>query len=366
MKTAKEVALVVQVLREPARLRHLTEVQWSLLSRQARRSNLLARVAGLVDQTGARPGLSVQVGAHLDDILLLAGAQAAEVRREVEFLARTLAPLGIPVTLMKGAAYLMSGRRAAQGRLFTDIDIVVPKARIGEVEAALMLNGWAGSHHTPYDQRYYREWMHEIPPMQHIHRGTTLDVHHAILPETARLKPSSTLILAKAIPIADDPRVQVLSPHDMVLHSMTHVFHNEELSHGLRDLSDLDLLLREFGGDPAFWPNLVERAKQLDLTRPLFYGLRYTRQFFVTPVPDQTVKALEPFGPGGVIGKLMDLFWSRGLAPQHASAAPSSMAPALFALYVRAHWLRMPPLLLARHLATKAFWTPGNSATRAR
>ena len=351
-------ALLVQVLREPERLRRLDEAQWSLLVRQARRADLLARVACLADEIGARTGLAMPVGAHLDDILVLARAQAAEVRREVEFLARALAPLGIPVTLMKGAAYLLSGRRAAVGRLFSDIDIMVPKARIGEVEAALMLGGWAGSHHTPYDQRYYREWMHEIPPMQHIRRGTTLDVHHAILPETARLKPNSALILGAAVPLADDPRVLVLAPHDMVLHSMTHLFHNEELSHGLRDLSDLDLLLREFGGDPAFWPGLVARAQQLDLTRPLFYGLRYTQHFFETPVPTQTVAALAPFGPGQPLGWVMDALWTRGLAPQHATSAPRHTAPALFALYVRAHWLRMPPLLLARHLATKAFLTP--------
>ena len=356
--SAAHAPLLVQVLREPERLRSLDEMQWTLLVRQARRSDLLARVACLADEAAARPHMAGQASAHLDDILVLAAAQAAEVRREVEFLARTLAPLGIPVTLMKGAAYLMSGRRAALGRLFSDIDIMVPKARIGEVEAALMLDGWAGSHHTPYDQRYYRQWMHEIPPMQHIQRGTTLDVHHAILPETARLKPSSDLILTSAIALGDDKRVQVLSPHDMVLHSMTHLFHNDDLRHGLRDLSDLDLLLREFNGTRALWPGLVGRAKQLDLTRPLFYGLRYTQQFFATPVPEQTLAALAPHGPSQPLRGLMDLIWSRGLAPQHATAAPSGMAPALFALYVRAHWLRMPPVLLARHLTTKAFLIP--------
>ena len=362
---AAQDALLMRILREPALLCRLSETQWSLLSRQARRSDLLARVARMTEQVGALPALSEQVSAHLDDILMLAKAQAAEVRREVEFLVQALAPLGIPVTLMKGAAYLLSGRTAAMGRLFSDIDIMVPKARIAEVEATLMLHGWAGSHHTPYDQRYYRQWMHEIPPMQHIHRWTTLDVHHAILPETARLKPNSGLILAGATPIADDPRVQVLAPQDMVLHSMTHLFHNEELSHGLRDLSDLDLLLREFGSDPAFWPGLVERARQLDLTRPLFYGLRYTQQFLATPVPAQTTAAMAQFAPRQPLGRVMDLLWSRGLASQHETAAPSNMALALFALYVRAHWLRMPPVLLTRHLATKAFLAPRDKPSKA-
>ena len=44
----------------------------------------------------------------------------------------------------------------------------------------------ATTHHSAYDQRYYREWMHELPPLLHVRRQTALDVHHAIAPETAR------------------------------------------------------------------------------------------------------------------------------------------------------------------------------------
>jgi len=52
----------------------------------------------------------------------------------------------------------------------------------------LMLEGWVSGHRSAYDQRYYRKWMHEIPPMTHIRRQTVLDLHHNILPETARLR----------------------------------------------------------------------------------------------------------------------------------------------------------------------------------
>jgi hypothetical protein len=34
-----------------------------------------------------------------------------------------------------------------------------------------MLAGWAATHHDAYDQRYYRQWMHELPPMQPYARG---------------------------------------------------------------------------------------------------------------------------------------------------------------------------------------------------
>ncbi len=347
-------ALLVQALREPQRLRVLAEPQWETLVRQARRADVLARIALLAQEVDATAQLPAGVRGHLLDVLRLAQAQQAEVRREAEFLARALAPLGVAVTLMKGAAYLLSGRRAASGRLFSDVDILVPKARLNEVEAALMLHGWASTHHTPYDQRYYRQWMHELPPMQHLHRQTVVDVHHAILPETARLRPDSQRLLAAAVPLPGDARLQVLAPHDMVLHSMTHLFHNEEMSHGLRDLSDLDLLLREFGASPGFWPGLVARAAELGLQRPLHYGLRHTRSILHTPVPDSAIRALAAHGPGQPLSWLMDALWSRGLRPLHPSAAARFTQVALFALYVRAHWLRMPPALLARHLATKA------------
>jgi hypothetical protein len=81
-----------------------------------------------------------------------------------------------------------------------------------QAESALMLDGWATTHHDPYDQRYYRRWMHELPPFQHIHRLTTLDVHHGILPDTARLRPDSGKLREAAVPAERDARVRVLAP----------------------------------------------------------------------------------------------------------------------------------------------------------
>lgn len=347
--------LLLRVLRDPASLAGLSLEQWDLLIRQARRADMLARIAGLVDTRALGPTLPDPVRETLADVALLAQAQQTEVRREAAFLAAAIVPLGVAVTFLKGAAYLVSGRHAARGRLFSDVDILVPKRRIAEVEAALMLNGWATTHHSAYDQRYYRQWMHEIPPMQHLNRLTVVDVHHAILPETARLRPDAARLLAKAQALDGDPRMQVLAPCDMVLHSMTHLFHNEELSHGLRDLSDLDLLLREFSSLPGFWHDLPRRARELNLTRPLYYGLRHARQILGTPIPEDTSDSVDAFAPPWPLARLMDALWRRALRPPHDSAVLPGTPAALFALYARAHWLRMPPLLLARHLAIKAF-----------
>src|SRR5690606_30867577 len=147
-----------------------------------------------------------------------------------------------------------------------------------EVEAALMLHGWTSTHHDAYDQRYYRTWMHELPPMQHIHRMTVIDVHHAILPETATCRPDPAKLMAAARPIEASNGLMTLAPVDMVLHSACHLFHESETDHGLRDLVDIDALLRHFGTMPDFWRHLPERARELELQRPLRYALRYARR----------------------------------------------------------------------------------------
>jgi hypothetical protein len=241
---------------------------------------------------------------------------------------------------------------AARGRLFSDVDILVPKASLPAVESALMLAGYATTHHHPYDQRYYRRWMHELPPMQHIKRLTALDVHHAIVPETARAHPDTAALFRAAVPVAGWDGVHVLAPTDMVLHSATHLFHNEDFSHGYRDLVDIDQLLRHFGGDAAFWTALTRRATHMDLGRPLHYALRWSSRLLGTPVPEAALRDNAANAPGAVAAGLMDVLIEHGLRP---TMGRRSTRIARRMLFLRGHWLKMPMPLLAWHLTAKAF-----------
>lgn len=346
--------LVSQAIQEVRSLPEWPLERWDLLIRQARVADLLPRLAALIEEAGVTGAVSARPRAHLQAATVLATAISADARREIEHIRKALEEVGLVPIFLKGAAYLLAELPAGKGRVFSDIDILVPKRTLPKAESALMLNGWATTHLDPYDQRYYRHWMHELPPLEHMQRQTTLDVHHAILPETARLHPDSEKLIEAAIPAKTDGRVRVLGNIDMVLHSMTHLFHNEELSHGLRDLSDIDLLLRHFGRSNEFWTRLVERATALDLTRPLYYGLRYAARIFSTPIPREVLDKTEVWAPKRPLQILMDMLWMRALRPPHPSAADKFTSLALFLLYVRAHWLRMPPLLLIYHLTVKA------------
>jgi len=350
--------LITAVLIAPESATELSDIEWDLLIRQGRRTKLLARLAHTIRNLELLEQVPIAPRLHLQAALKAAIRQDISLRWEVACICKELSDAGAKVTLLKGAAYAMAEMVAADGRVFNDIDIIVPKARIEFVESDLMLNGWQAGHHDEYDQRYYRQWMHEIPPLRHVARGTTIDVHHAILPETARIKVNTAALLAAVVPIKGYTNLYVLQPADMLLHSATHLFHEGDFDKGLRDLFDLDSLFRAFGEYSENWQTLVPRATELGLTRPLYYAIRYSVQILTTPVPLHIIEAAQVGRPHSVVLRLMDLCYLRALRPLHVSTKSLGNWIARFALYVRSHWIRMPFHLLVYHLGRKAFIRP--------
>lgn len=348
--------LLVAALVGSRSLSTLLPGEWDLLIRQARNADLLARLATLAQRDGEWDSLPQAPRLHLESALKLSERQHNELGHEIRQIARALDTVGIPVVLLKGAAYTAMGLNAASGRMVSDVDILVPHDRLPAVESALMMAGWVSINQDAYDQRYYREWMHEIPPLQHMNRGAILDVHHAILPLTARFKPDTGRLLAMARPVGVEDSVCVLADTDMVLHSAAHLFHEGELEMGMRGLVDLHALLGEFSVAPEFWDRLLERATRLDLLWPLFQALRYTQMMLGTPVPPHVQGELgrRLQGAGrGLQQHVMDALYLRALRPAHASLGDRWTPLARFVIYLRGHWLRMPPMLLLRHLFRK-------------
>ncbi len=352
------MSLLISVLKDPAQARSLSPRNWDILIRQARHANLLGRLYRILEGSGELPAVPERPYNHLVSGSVMADRQHLSIKYEVGFLHKTFRQHGIPLILLKGAAYVMAGLPSASGRVFADVDILVPRARLEESESALMQTGWVNTALDAYDQRYYRQWMHELPAMQHMFRGTTLDVHHTILPPTSRLRPDPALLTEASIELPDWPGVRILCPADMVLHSATHLFHEGEPDNLLRDLTDLDLLLRSFGSQSGFWSELTSRARQLQLGEPLRLALRYTSRLLDTPVPSGVIQRMSAWEGGGIRQKLLDAIYLRVLRPQHQSTSDTLSPLARKLLYIRSHWLRMPPHLLAYHLGHKALFPP--------
>lgn len=354
-----------QALACPQEMAAYTGRQWDHLIRLARAADLSARLGFLAQRKGVWDQIPEAPRKYLESALRVADRQQRELGYEIQEIELALRSLNIPVVLLKGAAYVAAGLDAANGRVVSDVDVLVPKAALAEVEAALMLGGWASSARSDYDQRYYRTWMHELPPMQHIQRGTVLDVHHAIMPVSARIHPSSALLLSEARPLQPGSCLHVLAPIDMVLHSATHLMHEGSFEQGMRGLVDLDALLREHGSASDFWPRLVARASALQLTRPLFYALRYVGMMLGTAVPQEVLAELDQ-APGARPGawrlKWMDAMFRRVLCPPHPLVSDRWTPLARGFLYLRGHWLRMPPGLLTLHLLRKLWLSHSQGA----
>ncbi len=356
--------LLVRAVVEPRSLAALDAGQWDRLLPMARQAGLLARIGIQLEAMGLIEGLLPKVREHLAVAQVVAGEQQRVMWWEINRLQRALGGMGVPVLLLKGAAYLVAKLPNAPGRLSTDIDIMVPKAQLKKVEQTLLDHGWAHIKLDPYDQRYYRAWMHELPPLQHSRRRTVVDVHHNILPETGRLHPDPELLFTTARRV-DGVAFQTLAPCEMVLHCAAHLFQDGDLNNGLRDLVDLDDLLRHFGGTQGFWDQLVPSAEQLDLVRPLFYALRYTQRILGTPIPDAVSKQAAGVGaPPRAVMWVMDRLVNRALTTEYPRLASWRTGLARWLLYVRSHWLRMPPWLLARHLLRKSRGAPSTPTSQ--
>ncbi len=346
--------LLLVALRDPGSVASLDAAGWDLLVRQARATRLLGRLTVLLEERDLLERIPPRIHNHLMAARVVGDKHEQIMRWEVNRTGRVLSALEVPVVLLKGGAYVAADLPPARGRLYSDLDIMVPKSQLALVERTLMENGWRTFTLHPYDQRYYRKWMHELPPLMHYQRGTVLDVHHTILPETGRLHPNPDKLLEAARPLANGP-FKVFSPADMVLHSAAHLFQDGSLAGGLRDLADQDDLLRYFAAEAGFWDGLVSRAIELDLARPLFYALRYAKKFLHTPVPEEvTTAAARAAGPRWPVLPVMDALVSRVIRAEHPDKLHRESPLPGWLLYVRSHWLRMPPLLLASPLTKKA------------
>jgi hypothetical protein len=317
---------------------------------EAREAGLLGRIAVLLrgqDLLGRVPDGPRR---HLDGAAAYAAKHRADVLNEIAVLRDVVKHASAPVVVMKGAAYAVAELPAADGRIFQDIDLLVPSENIREVEQALTEAGWTRPELSAHDRRYYYEWMHQIPPLTHPERGSTVDVHHNIVPPMVgpRVDPSRLLSAAEPSKISGVFR---LSFDDLILHSAVHLLNEGEFERGLRDVSDLDLLLRDRMTSDPYLAGLSQRARELDLLQPMVHALWLTRTTFDTPIPAKVDDALKAHRH--VVGRTLAFCYRKAVVPGSCGTGAIPRA-ARFVLYVRSHLLKMPPRILLPHVFMKS------------
>lgn len=343
---------LLNFLADHSSVAHLDAEGWGLLLAEARAGGVMARMAGILAADNAvrrlsQPPihLSPQVMHHVTATMRQSSSLAHDVQRELTFLGGALADVGTPTLLLKGAAYCAAGLPAANGRIFSDIDLLVARPFLPQAEAALMLGGWVVGKLDAYDRRYYREWAHEIPPMTHLQRGTTIDLHHSLAMPTCRIQIDSESMIAAAVPVPGPGNWYRLKDEDMVLHAASHLLLNSEFDRGLRDLWDIDLLMRHFGAaTPGFVYRVLARAETVGLGKIIRCAFTLSHRIFRTPLPQEALAS----------GSLLLWLLGGAASTRHPQTRPYIQGVADQLLFMREMTLRLPAPLLARHLWHKA------------
>lgn len=339
----------LSALRDPTVVTRWTLDDWQRVIRLSRRTRLLGRLAEVLVADGRLAGVPEPAARHLLAELRFARWQTQALCWAAERAGACLADAPYPRVLLKGGAYIGQGLAIGRGRLPSDLDLLVPKADLADAQRRLAAQGWREIPLDEHDRRYYREWTHEVPPMRHPAHSLELDLHHNILPPVARLSVDAALLLARVRP-SEWAGWHVLDPLDQILHSAAHLFQDSELSDRVRDLVDLDALLRAGLKTPGFWPSLTGRARELGLGGPLALACHFTQAWLDTPVPQAVHAALRASGPGPVQRLWLLPALSQALTPVEPDgrATPQQRLAAKLIL-LRYHLTRMPLALLLPH-----------------
>lgn len=347
-------APLLAVLGHPEQAGQLPLRQWEGVLQRARSAGVASALSFRV--LGACPleDLDHRVVAHLQSARRAGLARAQMARWECSELGEVAAEAGFPVLLLKGAAYLLGGHPFAVARFVSDVDLLVPKRHLRAMEDRLLTQGYEAVEMDAYDERYYRDWSHETPPLRHPGRPLEVDLHHTITPVTGSLRPDAELLFAASQPLPGSP-FRTLCPEDQVLHACLHCFHDGDLNLRLREVVDIDALLRAYSEREDFAERLLQRAQVLGLQGPLWYGAHFARCWLDCP-PAAAILADLP-GPTWWRRRCMDALVPRAMLPPEPEQGDGGLGGRLArtVLLIRYHLLRMPLRLLLPHLVRKAW-----------
>lgn len=325
---------------------------WVDVIRIFRSEGVLARFACLLEDSGITAQLPNYVIKHLANAKLVASRQVSSVTFECEEILHIAKTKHEKIYLLKGAAYCLANLSFSKGRTFSDIDLLVTKDLLAKTETTLKLHGWLSEPLSKYDEAYYREWAHEVPPMIHSGRGTVIDLHHNLYLPISGRAPKIELFLDGAIEIQG---FHILRPAAMTLHAVIHLMLNDDLKHAFRDLNDLHLMMTEFDGQ-CYWDDLLELAGKSGFENELFLACRYCQHFFQTSISNEHLTKLAKMHQMNWLEvKFLDKCYMLALSPKHKLLKSPFSSFAVSLIITRAHLKKMPIKTLLFHSIYKGY-----------
>lgn len=338
--------LLAQLFVRPELAKSLSLAQWTQMLTVLRHEKLLARYALLLQYETGFNALPEFVQRHCHSAITLAERHAKQVHYELAQLRDTFTAATDTWLVLKGAAYTATDCSAAVGRVYNDIDILVDKPHLATVERQLIMSGWMPQEIDDYDDAYYRQWTHEIPPLQHGYRGTMMDLHHNLVPPISGRAPDMSLLF-EHIEITDEG-IPVLALPAMALHSAIHLFFNDDFSASFRDLTDLYLMFNDMNNTQ--WETAYSLAVETGFATELALAIHSTSEVFQITLTRAQVQFVSSHTNPWQCRWLCNAMYS-----EHPFVA--TQAQWFFTTYawLRGHIMKMPAKTLLFHLSMKVY-----------
>ena len=148
-ETRRAQRLLLEALQAPEKLPGLPPADWDLLLRVARRARVLGRLESDLARAGLLGDIPPRAAAHLRAARNVIAHRNTLISWEVNRLLWALKGIDVPLILLKGSGYLLADLPPARGRIFADVDLLVPEERIGEIEERLVERGWFKTRDRP-------------------------------------------------------------------------------------------------------------------------------------------------------------------------------------------------------------------------
>ena len=325
-----------------------TEDQWLEIIALARQLDLNAQLFFQLESNKKLDTVPKRIEVHLRSAWIAACRQQNAVRWEIQQISDNVTG---PVVLLKGGAYIFREENMGQGRFVSDIDLLVDKSRIAQAEFELFILGFVKVSLDDYDEKYYRSWMHELPPLHHIERGTVIDLHHNLLPVVSGRNIQFNR-LAERFENTSRDNIKVLATVDQLIHAAVHLFQDSEFNHTLRDLIDISALflkIREAGQEVL----LCREALYFRLQNDVAMALYFVESVLRFKLSEETRNWVSRTLNKNYFWPLVRCCYARIFFQPVISQHNVFDKMAMLAVIIRSHWIKMPLKILAKHVAHK-------------
>ena len=215
-----------------------------------------------------------------------------EIYRELHGILAELQDKGIPVILLKGAALAEILYPDIALRPMSDIDILVKKADLHSVVAALSKLGYTPIH---LDDPFYEGHHHIVPyKRRDRERGNffIMEVHHNIVPAPLMSRIDVDYLWEDTQTLnAGGIDALALSTENMLLHLCLHLSTTSFIN-GLRILVDISEIIRYYG-EKLDWDLLVKKSNEFGVGSSVYYPLWWAREIMDLDIPTNVLSGLK-------------------------------------------------------------------------